>query len=70
MTKNINEPIVVDIKSPQGNAFYILALFRQYLKDSKVYNKKIDKLLKDAKSGNYNHLLKVVGDNSNIIFME
>ena len=65
-----NKYIVIDIKSSQGNAFYILAIFEDYLKKSKVPNKKINELIKDALSGDYDHLLKVINDNSNITFIK
>lgn len=63
-----NKKIVIDLNSPEGNAFFILALFNKYLRLNGISDDEIKKLMDDAKSSDYEHLLSVVKNNSPICF--
>lgn len=63
-----NKKIVIDLNSSEGNAFYILSMFRKYLRLIGLDNDKIEQLMADAKSSDYDHLLDVVKKNSSICF--
>lgn len=59
--------IVVDLIGQDGNAFSILAKVKSALAKSKdVDAMAIDEFMKDAMSGDYNHLLQVVMEWVNI----
>jgi len=64
----VNKKIVIDLNSPEGNAFSILAVFRKYLRLNGFSDDEIKKLMADAQSSDYEHLLGVVKNNSPICF--
>ena len=51
--------IEIDLKSSQGNAFALIGLARQYGKQLDFDNNKIDSIIKDMMSGNYENLITV-----------
>lgn len=52
--------LTMDLVGEDGNAFAILGRLRRVLKQGHVSNEEIEVVLKDAMSGDYQHLLRVV----------
>ena len=50
--------IKVQLSGKDGNAFVILALMRKGLRKGRVSEAKIEQFVKEAKGGNYDHLLQ------------
>ena len=50
--------IEVDLVGTDGNAFALIGKVRQALKANGVSKQEIDDFIKEATSGNYNHLLQ------------
>ena len=61
----MNKPIV-KLVGADGNAFHILGLCRQAALKAKWPPEKIDAVMKDMRSGDYNHLLAVALDNFDV----
>ena len=61
MGNNAKYPgVYVELINQDGNAFSILGRVSKALRAAKVSREEIDLFMKDAMSGNYNHLLCVV----------
>ena len=57
MTK-INHPeIIVQLSGQDGNAFMILGLCKRAMERAHLPQEEIDQFMKEAMSGDYNHLL-------------
>ena len=52
--------IHVKLSGRDGNAFFILGTVLRALKQAKVPKEETDAFITEAKSGDYNHLLKTV----------
>jgi len=50
-------PIVIDLTGPQGNAYYLMAVVQSTFKKSGAPELG-ESIIKEMKSGNYEHLLK------------
>jgi len=48
----------LDLVGEDGNAFFIIARARRALRKASYPQKKIDEFTKEAKSGNYDHVLQ------------
>lgn len=57
--KHQSEPIVIDLTGPDGNAFALIAYATRFSRD---LNQDSDELLKNMRSGDYEHLLEVFDD--------
>ena len=55
--------IEIDLKSSSGNAFVLIGLARQYGKQLNFDNTKIDVIVKEMTSGNYENLITVFDRN-------
>jgi len=53
------EKPTVKLIGQDGNAFFILGTVREALKKAGATKEYIDQYMKEAKSGDYNHLLRV-----------
>jgi len=51
--------VQVKLSGTDGNAYAIMGLVKQKMKDAGIEQAVIDKYLKEAKSGDYDHLLQV-----------
>ena len=51
---------VLELTGRDGNAFAIMAAARRAARHAKWPEEKIDKMLSEAKSGDYDHLLQVM----------
>jgi hypothetical protein len=58
--KHQSEPIVIDLTGPDGNAFALMAYATRFSRD---LNQDSDELLKNMRSGDYEHLLEVFDKN-------
>ena len=54
--KESNEPIIIDLTGPDGNAFVLLGMASKFAKQLDLDSEKI---LEDMKSGDYENLLQV-----------
>jgi hypothetical protein len=54
------DKMFIDIDGPNGNAFYLMAVARDF---SKTLDLDEDEILEDMKMGDYMNLLKVFDDN-------
>ena len=54
------DKMYIDIDGPNGNAFYLMAVARDF---SKTLDLDEDEILEDMKMGDYMNLLKVFDDN-------
>ena len=54
------DKVFIDIDGPNGNAFYLMAVARDF---SKTLDLDEDEILEDMKMGDYMNLLKVFDDN-------
>ncbi len=55
--------ITIDLRGPDGNAFALLVYARQFGKQLDWSSDKINEVLDDMTSGNYEHLLDVFKHN-------
>ena len=60
MKKVIEKTVNLDLVGVNGNAFMIMGVFRRQAKKEGWLQEEIDAVLKEAKSGNYNHLLATI----------
>ena len=51
--------IVIDIDGPQGNAYCIMGIVANALKECSFTKEQINSILDDMKSGDYDHLVSV-----------
>ena len=56
---NGHKPVVIDLTGPDGNAFVLMATAKGYAKQLNYSDEKIDDLLRDMKSDDYEYLLNV-----------
>jgi hypothetical protein len=69
--KKETREIVIDLTGPQGNAFYLLGVAKDFCKQlgMSAYNTK--ELLEDMTSSDYEHLIQVFDDNfGSIVILE
>lgn len=66
-TKQADKLITIDLKSPQGNAFYLLGLAQNYGKKLGYNKAQLDELFKDMQSADYEHLIEVFEQHFNTI---
>ena len=57
----------IEVELVDGNAFSILASVRRELQRHRVPRKEIDEFLDEARSGDYDHLLRVVMETVELI---
>lgn len=50
---------VIDISGPEGNAFALLGLAKNYARQLKYSEEEIEQLLSDMESDDYKHLVEV-----------
>ena len=55
--------IVVDLNGPDGNAFALMAMGSNFAKQIGMDKDKLNKILSDMRSGDYNNLVKVFDEN-------
>lgn len=60
--KDINESITIDLDGPDGDAFSIMGIVNFILKKSSVKDYKIEIIMNDMMSGDYNHLIKIADE--------
>jgi len=60
MKKVIDKTINLDLVGVNGNAFMIMGVFRRQAQKEGWSKDEIDAVLKEAKSGNYDHLLATI----------
>ncbi len=60
MKKVIEKTVNLDLVGINGNAFMIMGVFQRQAKKEGWNQKEIDSVLKEAKSGDYNHLLATI----------
>lgn len=65
MIRKKQEPkeIVIDLTGPQGNAFYLLGVAKDFCKQLGMSEYNTKELLEDMKSSDYEHLIQVFDDN-------
>ena len=59
---NPGKYVSLDLVDSDGNAFAIMAIFQRTAKREGWKNEEIEKVLTEAKSGDYNHLLGTILD--------
>lgn len=57
----------VELIGEDGNAFAIMGKVRRALRRARVPQKEIDAYIEEAKSGDYDHLLRVTMDTVNVL---
>jgi ABC-type transporter Mla MlaB component len=57
------QPITLDLTTIDGNAFAILSAFKRQAKKEGWTLEEINEVLKEAMSGDYNHLLQTIMKN-------
>ncbi len=60
MKRVIEKTVNLDLVGVNGNAFMIMGAFRRQAKKESWSQDEIDAVLKEAKSGDYNHLLATI----------
>ena len=55
----------INLKGPEGNAFYILSKAKHVAEQSGWDKERIERVIFEATSGDYQHLLKVMSINFN-----
>ncbi len=60
MKKVVNKTVNLDLVGVNGNAFMIMGVFQRQAKREGWTQEQIDAVLKEAKSGDYNHLLATI----------
>lgn len=60
MTEIKYPEIMVELSGQDGNAFMILGLCKRAMQRAHLPQEEIDKFMKEATSGDYNHLLATV----------
>ncbi len=60
MKRVINKTVNLDLVGVNGNAFMIMGVFQRQAKKEGWSEEEIDSVLKEAKSGDYNHLLATI----------
>lgn len=73
MIRKKQEPteIVIDLTGPQGNAFYLLGVAKDFCKQLGMSEYNTKELLEDMKSSDYEHLIQVFDDNfGSIVILE
>ena len=58
-SKNENQPIVIDLTGPQGNAFFLLGMANDFAKQIGWSKEERDKLQEDMKASDYENLIQV-----------
>ena len=58
-SKKQNQPIIIDLTGPQGNAFFILGMANDFAKQLGWTREDRDKLQEDMKSSDYENLIRV-----------
>lgn len=53
----------IDVRGPDGNAFFLLGTATQLAKSLRYSKEKISEMLRDMKSSDYEHLLDVFEEN-------
>jgi hypothetical protein len=54
----------IDLNGPEGNAYYLMALWKQKVQDAGWSPEEIKEVLNKAMSSDYEHLLKTLKENS------
>lgn len=62
MKKVINKTVNLDLVGVNGNAFAIMGVFQRQAKREGWAQEEIDTVLKEAKSGDYDHLLATIAN--------
>ena len=60
MKKVIDKTVNLNLIGVNGNAFRIMGVFQRQAKRESWTQEEIDAVLKEAKSGDYNHLLATI----------
>lgn len=69
--KKETREIVIDLTGPQGNAFYLLGVAKDFCKQLGMSEYNTKELLEDMKSSDYEHLIQVFDDNfGSIVILE
>ena len=63
LKKQESRKIVIDITGPQGNAFYLLGVAKNFCKQLGMSEYNTKELLEDMQSSDYEHLIQVFDDN-------
>lgn len=60
MKKTVNKTVDLNLVGVNGNAFMIMGIFKRQAKQEGWSKQEIDLVIKEAKSGDYNHLLATI----------
>tara|TARA_R110000803_G_scaffold190507_1_gene253079 strand:+ start:576 stop:833 length:258 start_codon:yes stop_codon:yes gene_type:complete len=60
---------VIDLKGPQGNAFYLLGIANSTSKQLGQTKEQREEIINDMRDGNYEHLLEVFARNFETIYI-
>lgn len=60
MKKTVNKTVNLDLVGVNGNAFMIMGVFQRQAKQEGWSKQEIDLVIKEAKRGDYNHLLATI----------
>jgi hypothetical protein len=60
--KNKSKEIEIDLTGPQGNAFYLIGVANNLGKSMGMSKEKVNNLIKEMTSGDYENLVKVFDD--------
>ena len=66
-TKQGDKLIVIDLNTPQGNAFYLLGVAQNYGKKLGYNKAQLDEVFNDMQSGDYQHLIEVFEQHFNTV---
>ena len=62
-THRANTNITIDLDGPDGNAYVLMAYARDFAKQMHMTQQEIEKMMKDMRSDDYEHLLQVFDKN-------
>lgn len=69
--KQESREIIIDLTGPQGNAFYLLGVAKNFCKQLGMSEYNTKELLEDMQSSDYEHLIQVFDDNfGSIVILE
>ena len=66
MKKVIDKTVNLELVGKNGNAFMIMGIFQRQARKEGWKHSEIDAVLKEAKSGDYNHLLATISNHCEV----
>ena len=65
--ERIDRKLVIDLSGPDGNAFVIMGYANKFAKQLSYSKDKIEELMADMQSSDYDHLIQVFDDHFGLV---